>query len=98
MEIKNKSIYNTFILYTRIFIIFLPLLSFVSSQHSIQGTVIDGKGNILPGANVFIESLGVGTIVDFDGQFKLENIENGTHTLTTSLISYKNLNTEVIID
>ncbi len=73
------------------FIYFLTTISFIFAEYTISGTVKDnGSKNILPGANVFIQSLGLGAIVDFNGEFELADIPNGTHELTISLISYKN--------
>ena len=79
-------------------IYFLFLLSFISAQHIVSGTVKDNNNNNLPGANVFIQSIGIGAIADFNGNFELTEIPNGNYKLTASLISYKNRTLEITVN
>lgn len=45
----------------------------VQQSETIQGTVVDQKGEPVIGANILIEGTTVGTITDFDGNFVIEN-------------------------
>ena len=57
-------------------IIFMLLCSFVFSgtDGTIRGRVLNLKGEPLPGAQVFIQDLGIGTIADLEGNCFLLNI------------------------
>lgn len=82
---------------TLFYLLFLSS-SILFAEYKVSGTVKDSmSGNVLPGANVFIQSIGVGAIVDFDGNFELTEVPVGSHELTISLISYKNKTIEVAI-
>ncbi len=59
--------------------IFILLYLFISTtagaQYSLTGKIIDAKTQEgLPGVNVIIENTHLGTVTDFNGYFKLENI------------------------
>ena len=97
MNIVRKIICHSISSHKSLFILSI-LFSFILSQNTITGSVRDNNGEILPGANVFIKSIGIGAIVDFDGNFELEDVPNGTHSLTISLISYKEATKEIIIN
>lgn len=50
----------------------LSLITGLSAQSTVSGKVTDGKGEALIGATVVLEgSPGVGTVTDFDGNYKL---------------------------
>lgn len=53
---------------------------------SVKGTVLDGKGEAIIGANVIVKGTTNGTITDFDGNFSIE--ANGNATLEISYIGY----------
>ena len=68
MNIVRKIICHSICSHKSLFILSI-LFSFILSQNTITGSVRDNNGEILPGANVFIKSIGIGAIVDFDGNF-----------------------------
>lgn len=67
----------------------LILVGIVVAQTQVSGIVVDQANKPLPGANVVIEKLGLGTITDKKGEFKLEGIENGTHEIKISFLGFE---------
>jgi hypothetical protein len=68
-------------------VLVLPLALF--AQNTITGTVTDASsGNGLPGANVVVGGTAMGAATDADGYFAIENVPNGTYTVTASVIGY----------
>jgi TonB-linked SusC/RagA family outer membrane protein len=56
---------------------------------SIVGTVIDSTtSEPMPGVNVGIQGLSVGSATDADGQFEISDVPEGTHTLEASFVGY----------
>lgn len=55
----------------------------------IQGRVVDGGDRFsLAGANVYIESLGIGTTSGQNGTFELVNVPDGSHEVTVAYLGY----------
>ena len=70
-------------------VLVLPFALF--AQNTITGTVSDAaNGNGLAGANVVVGGTALGAAADADGYFVVENVPNGTYTLTASVIGYEN--------
>lgn len=66
---------------------------------TLSGNVVDADtGEPLPGANVYIESTGQGTSTNGDGEFSIENIEDGTYTVTVSYVGFDVFTEEVMIE
>jgi TonB-dependent starch-binding outer membrane protein SusC len=72
-------------------ILFMALLAFVSisafGQKNIVGTVIDEKGETLPGVNVIIKGSAKGTATDFNGKFGI-TVNSTSDILVFSYIGY----------
>ncbi len=67
-----------------------------SQTAAIRGKVTDAStGEELPGTNVLFVGTINGTTTDFDGNFSLNNLKEGTYTIQCSFISYQ---TKVIKD
>ncbi|MCR9100393.1 MAG: TonB-dependent receptor [bacterium] len=79
--------------------IFCCGLPFLQAQSGvITGTVLDAQeGTGLPGANVYIEGSGTGTVTDIDGKFLLNNIPAGSRVLIVSFISYSTVQRDVVV-
>ncbi len=56
-------------------------------KRTINGKVLDESKNPIPGANIYIEGLNIGTISNSDGDFVLE-IPGDTKTIKVSFMSY----------
>lgn len=77
-------------------VLVLPLALF--AQNTITGTVTDASsGNGLAGANVVVGGTTMGAAADVDGYFAIENVPNGTYTLTASVIGYENGNATITL-
>ncbi|MGW9683989.1 TonB-dependent receptor domain-containing protein [Flagellimonas sp. 2504JD1-5] len=57
-------------------------------QQEIRGSVKDGDGNPLPGANILVKGTTNGTQADFDGNFTLE-LDDTNATLVVSYLGFK---------
>lgn len=71
------------------FLLMMMLLS-VSSlvAQSISGNVKDQAGIPLPGVNIILDGTSKGAVTDFDGNYTITNVENGTYTLSATFIGY----------
>lgn len=77
-------------------VLVLPLALF--AQNTVTGTVTDAKtGNGLAGANVVVGGTTMGAAADVDGYFVIENVPDGTYTLTASVIGYENGNATITL-
>ena len=71
-------------------IIVLIIFSFITAgtDGTIRGKVVEKDNNPLPGAQIYIKDLGIGTMADIDGNYILLNVEVGTYEVTASMIGY----------
>ncbi len=61
-----------------------------SQTVSIQGKVTDAKtGETIPGVKIMVEGQGKGAYTDFDGNYKVLDLSNGTYILTFKYDTYK---------
>ena len=63
--------------------------SFLIAQTTITGKVTDIKGNVIEGANVYLEGTYDGTSSNADGSFSFNTSEKGNQTLVVSFISFE---------
>ena len=69
------------------------------STGTITGRVTDAnKGQPLPGANVTIDSLSLGTATGKQGQFRLSNVPAGTHIVSVSFVGYSSTQKTVTVE
>lgn len=80
--------------------LFLLLFSVSSlvAQSAISGNIKDQNGTFLIGVNVSLEGTTKGAVTDFDGNYSISDVENGTYTLIASYIGYKKVLKSVTID
>jgi TonB-linked SusC/RagA family outer membrane protein len=65
---------------------------------TLRGVIRDGgTGETLPGANVFIEELDVGTSTGTKGEFVFESIETGTYTINATFLGFQEYSQSVEI-
>lgn len=56
---------------------------------SIKGRVVDAEsGQVLPGANVYLEGTNIGTATDIGGEYSILNIPPGIYTLVVNYIGF----------
>ncbi|UKM65753.1 TonB-dependent receptor [Flavobacteriaceae bacterium GSB9] len=85
--LKNKGI---------LLIVMLLSVGSVMAQ-SISGNVKDEAGVPLPGVNVILEGTSKGSVTDFDGNYSINNVENGTYTLVASFLGYAKFSQSVTV-
>ncbi len=71
---------------TFLFIFFISGVIF--AQGGIKGTIVDESGVAISQAEVFIKSIKQGTVTNTRGEFELNNINNGTYTVSVIYIGY----------
>ena len=64
---------------------------------SISGTVIDGGGAALAGANVMVEGTELGAATDVGGNYSISGVSAGTHTVTASFVGYESSSKSVTV-
>lgn len=78
--------------------IVLTTLTFAQAQTGTAvGTIVDGSGLPLIGANVVVKGTTTGTISNIDGKYKLSGIPAGEQVLLASFIGFANVEIPVII-
>lgn len=71
-----------------LFLVINLFASQIFAQAVISGNVTDQKGEILIGANIYLEGTYDGTSSDSNGDFQFETTESGEHTLRVDYIGY----------
>jgi len=78
--------------------VFLFCTSIVMAQATISGKVVDSNDTPLSGANIVLDGTSKGSISDFDGNYTIDGVENGSFTLIVSSLGYVTFTTNVQID
>ena len=85
----KKNIYILFVLFS--FII-------AGTDGTIRGRVTSGTdGQPLPGVQVFIGDIGLGSVSDLDGNFLILNVPVGEHEVTVAMIGYKTIKSSISV-
>ena len=71
--------------------------SFVFAQTQIEGTVKDGGGNAVPGANVYVKGGFDGATSDANGTFEFKTEMTGNQTLVVSFIGFETFEKAVLL-
>lgn len=86
---------SKFLLYIILYITSLQ----VFSQNSITGKTMDKEnGSSLPGVNVFIHEVSIGTTSDENGNYKLQNLPNGEFIIHYSFVGYQTIHKKVFLN
>ena len=64
------------------------------AQRTITGTVKDGKGEVLIGANVLVKGTTIGTTTDIDGHYSL-NVPAEHNTLTITYVGFSDVDVNI---
>ncbi len=71
-----------------LFFFALPVSS-AAQVGSLSGVITDAATEEpIPGANIFLTEIARGTAANLDGEYSLENIPTGTHTLRITIVGY----------
>jgi outer membrane receptor protein involved in Fe transport len=78
----------------------LFLLSVVSifAQNSVTGNITDQNKMPLGGVNVVINGTTKGAVTDFDGNYSITDVENGSYILSASYLGYEKYSSNVTIE
>ncbi|MEM5566685.1 TonB-dependent receptor [Psychroserpens sp. AS72] len=79
-------------------ILFLMSVSALVAQSTISGNVSDNAGVPLGGVNVILNGTTQGAVSDFDGNYTISNVENGTYTLNATYLGFSKFNKSVSVD
>ena len=79
------------------FLLFFSALSFIKAQTIISGNVVDAKGRVIPGANVFIKDTYDGVTSEGNGNFSFSTTEKGEQILTVSFLGFQNWQQKIIL-
>ncbi len=73
-------------------VILLPAVVFAAATGKIVGTVTDKKsGDPIVGASVLIVGTKIGAMTDFDGNFRVQQVEPGEYTIKISAVGYQSV-------
>jgi outer membrane receptor protein involved in Fe transport len=86
---KNTTLYLTIVMFF--------IANLMIAQSNITGTITDDLGVPLSGVNVIIEQSTIGAMTDFDGNFTIPNLEDGTYVVTASYIGFTTVKENVTI-
>ena len=89
----NLSKINHFLIFATL----LVSLSLSQSGHYISGKVVDRNNTPLFGANIILKGTFMGSTSDFDGLYRIDNVDPGKYTLMISYIGYKSQEIELYI-
>ncbi|MGL5272191.1 MAG: carboxypeptidase-like regulatory domain-containing protein, partial [Phocaeicola sp.] len=84
----------------KIFMLVVLLTTAVIAQAAAIRGIVTDKSNQEPliGATVQVNGTTTGTITDFDGQFEIAGLRNGTYTLIVQYVSYITKSVEVTVN
>ena len=68
-----------------------------SQEGSISGFVLSEESVPMPGANVAIKEIGIGSITNEEGYFSIKGLEAATYTLDITYIGYKKISKSFVI-
>lgn len=77
---------------------FVFIHQWADAQFSITGSVRDGEGNVLTGANVMLRNTYRGTVTDRDGSFSLSGLKAGAYTVRISYVGFQAAEEKVRLD
>lgn len=97
MKIGTTSLFFTFIL---LFTLFLSVGATCAQAGTIKGTIIDASTKEpLIGATVLLVGTSIGAATDLDGNYTINNVNTGNHSLSVSYIAFKSITkSDVIIN
>lgn len=78
--------------------IFALIFTVTQAQNTVSGKVTDTSGEPLPGVSVYVNSLKKGSSTDFNGNYNITNIPNGSYTLKVSSIGFTTVEKKIVVN
>lgn len=75
----------------------LGLAAMINAQTLITGSVTDVNGAPLPGTNVIIYGLGLGTSADANGWYQIEKVSAGEYIIQATFVGYEELQQKLTV-
>lgn len=79
----------------KLFALLLSVFSF--GQTIVKGTITDGNGQPIPGANVIVVGTATGTVSDFDGNYILNYTQDPPFSIEVTSVGFQNVIKEVTL-
>ena len=73
-------------------------VSLIVAQSTISGNIKDQNGEPFLGANVILDGTSQGAVTDFDGNYSIQNVEDGTYTVTASYLGFRNSTQNITVE
>jgi len=80
-----------------IILLFTTIIYVFSQTATIQGKIAYAEEK-LAYANIQISSSELGAVTDLDGNYTIENVPNGALTIIASMVGYKSIEKQIIVD
>jgi hypothetical protein len=77
------------------FLTFFFSATVFSQSFSLSGFINSSEGKPLPGTNVFIEKVGLGSVADSQGFYIFKNLPKGYYTVKASYVGFGNISKEI---
>lgn len=85
------------LLYLVILAVMIPAYAFSQSGGLAGQVTAQSSGELLTGANIFIQELQRGAVTDLDGRYSITNVRPGTYQVRVSYIGFRPFNTTVTV-
>jgi len=79
-----------------LFFLLVVKICFAQQNYLLSGTVKDKRGEVLPGAGVYVSGYKMATVTDNNGNYTLP-LKPGNYDILVQLIGYKTVNKNIII-
>lgn len=78
-------------------VFFLIVSTTIFAQSTISGKTTDDSGMPIPGVNVIIQGTSQGSVSDFDGNYTINDVEDGEYILNASYLGYVTFSEKILI-
>ncbi len=95
--IKSTKMNATRKCYSLVLLIFMTASSLMA-QSNVSGKITDPNGMPLGGVNVILSGTTLGAVSDFDGNYLINNVEDGTYVLNATYLGYSKFSKSITVD
>ena len=90
---------RSFLFLSVVMALLLCSITVAAQTGGISGKVTDASSReTLPGASIYLERSGIGTVTNMEGEYRLLNVPLGSHKVTVSYIGYEDQIHEIVIN